>query len=240
MVPGRSQLRAADGRRRSWKFATIVTMNHSSEPTPVSLELYGARTGNCLRAAVGLEEAGLAYTVRHVGLAQGEQRSAAHLALNPAGKVPVLVVHSDAGTPEFVLSQSSAILFYAADNAPGSLLPLDVGLDRMRVLEAYFYFTSDIIALNGAAFVLKGQGFAEAATHLTERFSAALEASERFISPQGFMGGSRFSIADIAAYTLASAVSSAVPWSRMPRLADWFALIAQRPAVQRGMAALGT
>jgi GSH-dependent disulfide-bond oxidoreductase len=214
-------------------------MNHSSAPTPVLLELHGARTGNCLRAAVGLEEAGLAYTVRHVGLAQGEQRSVAHLALNPAGKVPVLVVRPAGDTSEFVLTQSSAILFYAADNAPGRLLPHDVGFDRVRALEAYFYFTSDIIALNGSAFILQGQGFAEAATHLTERYLAALEASERFISAQGFMGGGRFSIADIAAYTLVFAVSAKVPWGRMPRLAGWFARIAQRPAVQRGMAAFG-
>jgi GST-like protein len=32
------------------------------------LQLYGAKTGNCLRAAVGLSEAGLTYQVRQVDL----------------------------------------------------------------------------------------------------------------------------------------------------------------------------
>jgi len=57
-----------------------VTSNDNS----FELELYGARTGNCRRAAISLEEAGLAYRVRQVDLAGGAQRSSAHLALNPA------------------------------------------------------------------------------------------------------------------------------------------------------------
>ena len=38
---------------------------------PLSLELHGARTGNCLRTAVALEETGLAYTLRPLNLAAG-------------------------------------------------------------------------------------------------------------------------------------------------------------------------
>ena len=45
-------------------------------------------------AAVGLSEAGLTHQVRQMDLRSGEHRGAAHLALNPAGKVPVLVVRT--------------------------------------------------------------------------------------------------------------------------------------------------
>jgi hypothetical protein len=57
---------------------------------PATYELVGARTGNCLRAAIALEAAGMFYTVRRLDLAAGEQHGYPHLALNPAGRVPVL------------------------------------------------------------------------------------------------------------------------------------------------------
>jgi GST-like protein len=55
------------------------------------LELHGAPSGNCIRAAIVLEEADLLYTIRFVDLATHEQKQSAHLALNPATKEPVLV-----------------------------------------------------------------------------------------------------------------------------------------------------
>jgi GST-like protein len=205
----------------------------SAETLVPQLELHGARTGNCLRAAIGLEEAGLAYRVQRVNLSGGALRSPAHLALNPAGKVPVLVGR------DFILTQSNAILFYAEERAPGRLLPPTGSLARVKALEAFFYFTTDVIALNGAAFFLKTQQLPEAASKLTERYLTAIEGGEQFLSEAGFMGGDRFSIADIAAFTLITAVSTQLPWDRLSGLAAWHERIAERPAVQKGMAAFG-
>lgn len=49
------------------------------------IELYGAPTGNSLRAAIALEEAGIPYTARRLNLQANEQRDLSYLALNPAG-----------------------------------------------------------------------------------------------------------------------------------------------------------
>jgi len=203
------------------------------------LELYGARTGNCRRAAISLEEAGLAYRVQPVNLSDGAQRSPAHLALNPAGQVPVLVARSTTGEPGFVLTQSNAIIFYAEERAPGRLLPPGGSRARAKALEAFFYFTTDVITLNGAAFFLGGQKLQQAADKLTERYLGAIQGCERFLSDAGFMGGDRFSIADIAAYTIITAARSQLPWDRLTRLAAYLDRIGERPAVQRGMAAFG-
>ena len=119
-------------------------------------ELYGAPTGNCIRAAIALEEAGLPYTVRSVDLANGEHRSAAYLALNPAGKVPVLVESQENGPP-VVITQSNAIILYAAERAPGRLLP-DDSLARSVVYERFFFFVTDVIAVSHAAFFLRSAG----------------------------------------------------------------------------------
>jgi GST-like protein len=210
-------------------------MSAPSEVGDPDLELYGAKTGNCLRAAIGLSEAALPYRVRHIDLRSGEQRGPAHQALNPAGKVPVLVARSSGVAPT-VLTQSNAILFYAAERSPDRLLPPQGTLSRVRALEAFFYFTNDVIALNGAAFSLQFQGQTDAAALLTERYLAAITASERFLSETGFMGGDGFSIADIAAFTIVTAIKKHLPWERLPHLAAWRERIGRRPAVQTGMA----
>jgi GSH-dependent disulfide-bond oxidoreductase len=201
------------------------------------LELHGAKTGNCLRAAIGLSEAGLHYETRHVDLGRGKQRDEPHLALNPAGKVPVLVARGLVNAQAFVLTQSSAILFYADAEAPGRILPPHGDPARIRALETFFYFTSDVIALNGAAFSLRGPEFSGAAATLTERYLSAIVASERFLIDHEFMGGASFSIADIAAFTIISAVSRHLPWDKLPHLAAWHDRIRRRPAVQTGMMA---
>jgi GSH-dependent disulfide-bond oxidoreductase len=212
-------------------------MSASAKSDTLDLELHGAKTGNCLRAAIALSEAGLPYKIRHVDLGRGKQRDEAHLALHPAGKVPVLVARGSSNVPTFVLTQSSAILFYADAEAPGRILPLHADRARIRALEAFFYFTSDVIALNGAAFSLRGAEFSGAAATLTERYLGAIVASERFLIDTEFMGAASFSIADIAAFTIISAVRRDLPWNQLPRLATWHDRIRGRPAVQTGMRA---
>jgi GST-like protein len=108
---------------------------------------------------------------------------------------------------------------------------------RIRALETFFYFTSDVIALNGAAFNLRGPEFSGAAAILTERYLSAIAASERFLIDNEFIGGCSFSIADIAAFTITSAASRHLPWDQLPRLAAWHDRVGRRPAVQTGMTA---
>jgi hypothetical protein len=60
----------------------------SGGPTPPVL--WGARTGNCLRAVIGLCEGDILFSTRPVALSQGEHRSKSYLAPNPEGKIPVL------------------------------------------------------------------------------------------------------------------------------------------------------
>jgi GST-like protein len=212
-------------------------MSALAETGTSDLELHGARTGNCLRAAIGLSEAGLLYKTRRVDLRRGEQRDAPHLALNPAGKVPVLIAPGSVKAQAFVLSQSNAILFYADATAPGRILPPHGDSARIRALETFFYFVTDVIALNGAAFSLREPEFSGAAAALSGRYLSAIAASERFLIDNEFIGGASFSIADIAAFTIISAATGQLAWDKLTRIADWHDRIGRRPAVQAGMTA---
>lgn len=200
-----------------------------------SLNLFGARTGNCLRTAITLEESGLSYRIMPVDLRNLEHRGARHIELNPAGKVPVLV--DETGSERLVLSQSNAIMLHVADMAGERLLPTDRH-PRAAALERFFYFTTDVIALSHAAFFLRDQGREPARELLTSGAVAAMIASERhLVAP--YMAGERFTLADISAFTIATSLFEAIDWETHTRLRIWYDRIADRPAVQRGMAAFG-
>jgi GSH-dependent disulfide-bond oxidoreductase len=200
-----------------------------------TLELYGAQTGNCIRAAIALEEAGLAYTPKLVDLSRGEHTGVDHLALNPAGKVPVLV-EKEEGREPFILTQSNAIILYAAEKAAGRLLP-ENDRDRATALERFFFFVTDVIAVSHAGFSLRATSARDGQKILEDRVLATLETAERYVVHDEFMAGKTFSAADIAGFTITQSVKSDLPWSKLPNLRRWFERIEGRPAVQRGLQA---
>ncbi|AME27100.1 MULTISPECIES: glutathione S-transferase family protein [Burkholderiaceae] len=200
-----------------------------------SLELYGAKTGNCLRVSIALEEASLSYKIRPMDLAGGQQRAEEHLSLNPAGKVPVLVERRACGS-RFVLTQSNAILLYIAQKSCSCLLP-DDPQNRGRAYERFFYFVTDVIAPNHASFALRDRSSSQAASLLNERAIAALKFADTFVRRSRYMAGDQFSIADICALTITGSLSSGLDWRAVPNLQRWFYDVAERPSVQRGLKA---
>jgi glutathione S-transferase len=87
-----------------------------------------------------LEEGGLDYELRKIDIIQGEHRSAAYLAINPAGLIPVLI------TPEGdTLYEVAALMVYLADRHQLSeLAPAVTDPCRGRFLSAVFHVASDI------------------------------------------------------------------------------------------------
>lgn len=196
--------------------------------------LYGARTGNCLRAAIALEEAGVPYTTSVVALRRGEHKGAAFLAINPLGLVPALAV-VDGDGKQTIITESNAIMFYAAEWTNGAN-PIGVDLhSRTTVHERFFYFLTEAISPSIAGFRLGGAGLADAAKFCDEKIVASLTLADSFVRSDAFMAGGRFSLADIAAFTIAAAHKDKLDWSALPNLNDWFNRVAARPAVQRGM-----
>ncbi|MAM59887.1 glutathione S-transferase family protein [Maritimibacter sp. UBA3975] len=81
--------------------------------------LYAA-PGACSRVPMmALEEAGAEFRIELVRFMKGAHRSPDYLALNPAGKVPLLV------TPDGPLSENVAIALYLAGRYPGLLPAMD-------------------------------------------------------------------------------------------------------------------
>ena len=85
------------------------------------IELLTAPTPNGQKASVTLEELGLPYTVRSIDLGKLDQKQDWFLALNPNGRIPVIIDHDN---DDFVVFESGAILWYLAEKT-GKLLPTD-------------------------------------------------------------------------------------------------------------------
>lgn len=201
----------------------------------LSIELHGTRTGNCFRAAIALEEAGLPYVVKRVDLRDHEQRDPAYLALNPRGKVPIVVAESPDGK-RFVLTQSNAIMLYAAEMAPGRLLPIRSMQARARAYERFLYFVTDVIAPNHAAFAVKALPESrDASALLNARSLEALSAVESFLSESAFIAGDQFTLADISAYTITVAIGESLDWAPLPKMLRWYESVGARDAVRRGL-----
>jgi GST-like protein len=202
------------------------------------LELYGAATGNCLRAVMALEEAGIPYVTQIIDLRNGEHKRAPYTDLNPAGVVPTIVDNRSDGS-RLVLTQSNAIILYAAGKAPGRLMPQEEGAARAVVFERFLFFVTDVIGLSGASFFLKGRKQDEAVQLLDARMRDALIGAERFARESRFIAGDDFSIADIAGFTITAFARPHLPWSELPNLQRWYEAVQSRPAVQRAYQALG-
>jgi GST-like protein len=203
----------------------------------IPIELYGARTGNCLRVSIALEEAALPYVVRRVDLRRGEQRRPQHLVLNPMGQVPTVVVNETRGEPPFVLSQLNAILFYVAERVPGRLFS-DVAPElRVRTYERIFFFLTAVIAPSHSAFVLRSIAPGNQSKLFDQRSVAALVRAEAFLADSRYMAGESFTLADIAAFTITIAHRARTEWGHLPGLRQWFEDVQARPTVNRGLRA---
>ena len=106
----------------------------------MKLELYFA-PGSCARVPlIALEEIGLPFEARLVAFMNGEHKSPAYVALNPAGKVPTLVVD---GQP---IAQNLAIQVFLARSFPeAGLLPFSgEPMADARVLSRLAWFSADL------------------------------------------------------------------------------------------------
>src|SRR5258708_11686176 len=96
------------------------------------------------------------YMVRNLALRGSEPRTPEHLSRNPGGKVPTFVERFRDGRV-LTLSQSNAILMYAAEGSPPRLLPSDTA-ERALVLQRFFYFVTDVVAVSRAGFATRNNG----------------------------------------------------------------------------------
>jgi len=195
------------------------------------IDFYTAATPNGYKVSIMFEETGLPYRVHVLDLARGDQKQPDYLAINPNGRVPAIV---DDGLAVF---ESGAILLHLAEKS-GQFLPSEPAA-RSRAIQWLMWQMSGLGPMMGQLNVFK--------RYFPEHLPAAIDRYEREtyrlfgvlegqLARHAFVAGPDYGIADMACW----------PWVRAhewpgltldghPRLQDWVARIAARPAVQRAI-----
>jgi glutathione S-transferase len=136
-----------------------------------------------------LEELGRPYELRYVDLMAGEQKSPAFLALNPMGKLPVLV---DGDT---VITETAAIGLYLADRyGYGTFAPKIDDPARGPYLRWSLYSPS---VIEPAAYAQGAKWEYRAAQAGWGTYAAVLDTIEHAIGAGPWLLGDRFTMADM-------------------------------------------
>jgi len=163
------------------------------------VKIYGdSKSGNCLKVSWTADFLGRSYEWIETDIMQGESRTPAYLAMNPAGQVPAVVFED--GRP---LAQSNAIILHLAEGS--DLVPEDP-YDRARMLEWMFweqYSHAPYVAVARFQVRYQGKPVEELEARIVERGAAALQRMELALEGSPFLVGDRVSLADVAlvAYT---------------------------------------
>jgi GST-like protein len=201
------------------------------------IDLYTWPTPNGRKVSIMLEELGLSYRAITVDISNGEQFTPEYLRLSPNGKIPAIVDHEGPNGGELAVFESGAILIYLAEKAGSPLWPNDA-VARLLTLEWLMFQMSGLGPMLGQAHYFRR--FAE------ERVPYAIERYEkeavrlygvldRRLGEAEYLAGD-YSIADIASFPwIARHEWQGITLSDYANIARWFAAIAARPAVQRGM-----
>jgi len=177
------------------------------------LTLFFAPGASSMAAHIALREAGAVFEARPLSFSRRENRSPAYLALNPAGKVPTLLID---GRP---LTEVAAILFYLARRFPDAGL-LPEGAEAQAHALSWMSFAAS--TLHPA----RRQGM----DHAIHAWAAA----EARMAGQGWVLG-RYSVADIHLFRLFWRFKASLQPERdaFPKLAAHHDRMLARPAVRR-------
>lgn len=197
------------------------------------IDLYTAPTPNGHKVSCTLEELELEYAVKEVSLAKGQQKEPAYLALNPNGRIPTIVDHSN---DDFVVFESGAIMIYLAERT-GKLMPID-DKGRSRVLQWLMFQMAGVGPMMGQANVFY-RYFPEKIQPAIDRYQnesrRLLEVLDTRLGQSEWLADD-FSIADIANWCWVRTYKwSGVSRDGLDHLDRWMTAMKERPALRRGV-----
>ena len=200
------------------------------------ITLHTAATPNGHKVSIALEELGLPYTLKVIDLAAGEQKQPPFLALNPNGRIPVIVDHDGPDGGDFTVFESGAILVYLAEKT-GRLMPTDAR-GRSRVMQWLMFQMGGIGPMMGQANVFF-RYFPEKIPAAIDRYQGETRrlfgVLDGHLAHNEWLAGD-YSIADIANWAWVRTHRwSGVDIDDLPHLKRWRDAIRARPAAQRGI-----
>jgi GST-like protein len=201
------------------------------------ISLYTWSTPNGRKVSIMLEECALSYGVHPVDITKGEQLRPDFVAINPNSKIPAIVDTDGPDGGPITLFESGAILIYLAAKT-GRFLPADER-GKYAALQWLMFQMGGVGPMFGQAHHFLR--FApEPLPYAIKRYSAETArlygVLDQRLGEAEYLAG-EYTIADIATFPwVARHEWHKIDLADYPNVARWFAAIAARPAVQRGMA----
>ncbi len=195
------------------------------------MKLYFAPAACSMAPHIVLREAGLPCQLQKVDLSKHQTDTGEdYYKINPKGYVPALRL--DNGE---LLTEVAAILQYLADQKPASGLSPSTGtMDHYRVIEWLNFISTEVHKQFGPMFNPKitPEWKQNQLNTLDRRFKYL---SERLASNQ-YLFGEKFTIADAYLFTVLNWTGFLdIDLGKWPKLKDYVARIAARPAVKEAM-----
>jgi glutathione S-transferase len=204
------------------------------------LKLFYAPGACSLAPHIALEEAGADYEVERVSLQKGGQRLPAYLAINPKGRVPAL--QTDRG----VLTENPASLGYIAQSFPGAALAPNGDAFAFGDMQAFNLFLAATVHV-AFAHAFRPERYAdgeEAARAMRAKAPEALASAfalieEKLADGRPFVHGEGYTVSDPYLFVFEGWLDGRGlgRLADFPRVAAHYALIKERPAVQKVLAA---
>ena len=200
-------------------------------------------TPNGHKTAIMLEEVGLEFELYPVDILNGEQFAPEFIRISPNNRIPAII---DTDGPEgrpYSVFESGAILLYLAEKT-GKLWPQDMK-SRYDVIQWLMFQMGNV----GPMFGQNGyfQGYCpedvplarERYHNVTKQIYSVLD---KRLGESAYLAGDFYSIADVATYPWTmpeQQIMHKINADEYPNVKRWGNEIAERPAVQRGVALLG-
>ena len=184
-------------------------------------------SGNCYKLRLAMAQLGISFRRIEKDITRGETRTEDFLAINPNGRIPVLVTPDDK-----VLPESSAALWYLARDS--KLMP-EEAFEQAQVLQWMFFeqynHEPNIATSRYWIHVLGERGkYAEAWAEKQQKGHDALRVMESHLSGRDFFVGGDYSIADIALYAYTHvAGQGGFSLANYPAIRAWLKRVEQQP-----------
>jgi GST-like protein len=197
------------------------------------IDLYTSPTPNGYKASIALEEMAIPYTVHTVDISQGDQKKPEFLAMNPNGRIPVIV---DRDNGDFAVFESGAIMIYLAEKC-GQFLPAD-RVGRSRVIQWLMFQMAGVGPMMGQANVFF-RYFPEKIQPAIDRYQnecrRLFEVLDGHLANHEYLAGD-YSIADMANWSWVRTHRwSGASVEGLTHLDRWLHTVGARDAVQRGI-----
>ena len=196
--------------------------------TTPTITLYYAPRTRSFTALWLLEELGVPYVLESFDLQSGAHKQPEFLALNPMGKVPLVVCD---GMP---IAETGAIALYLADRCRGTVLSPDIDDPaRADVLRWCFFSGSVIEPALGEKFFKWTVPAQSVAWGSFDQMVATLSAA---VTPGPYLNGETFTVADIVVGASARFGVMFGAIAKEGPIAEYCAQLAERPAFKRAQA----